>query len=87
VVRLATHKHELRELQRKVRRARRTSVLFNTRRLTLNLERAFWAMWSRHERAGKPGHLDIKAYRDAAPSPSLVLDGNHQLPSSTTGAL
>lgn len=60
VVFYATNKIELRRLQKRVRIARKTSPLFNTKILVSNLEQAYRAMWQQHVKEGRPAHLDVK---------------------------
>lgn len=60
-VRYATRVSELRVLQRKVRKLRATSALFNTRLRVKHLEDAFEAMIHRWFEGLPPDHIDLEA--------------------------
>ena len=55
----ATHTSELRELQTRIRAARATSPLFNTRQRVRHLEAAFLAMMRRWLEGLAPTHMNI----------------------------
>ncbi|KAF8763734.1 UDP-N-acetylglucosamine--peptide like protein [Argiope bruennichi] len=56
-VRLGTDKEYLKVIRGKVWAARTESPLFNVKTYATNLERLFYAMWSKHERGEKPNHI------------------------------
>ncbi len=58
-VQYATDAGALAALQVKVREARRTSPLFDTRLLTHNLERCYYAMWQVFQDQRPPCHLSV----------------------------
>jgi protein O-GlcNAc transferase len=70
-VHLATNVSELRELQAKVRAARATSPLFNTRLRVRHLEAAFLAMTKRWLEGLPPAHMNIGEAMKRTP-PSLA---------------
>lgn len=57
VVAYANNPRELHQIQAKVRKARTTSRLFDTRAFTRNLESAFFEMWRDYQEHATPSHI------------------------------
>jgi predicted O-linked N-acetylglucosamine transferase (SPINDLY family) len=58
-LRLAKDRVELAGLKAGLTARHRAGMTFNTERFTRNLEKAFAAMWERHQRGLGPGHITV----------------------------
>ncbi len=56
-LRLFRNRKQLEEIRQELARNRETQPLFDTERMTRNLERAYTTMWQRHRRGEAPGDL------------------------------
>jgi predicted O-linked N-acetylglucosamine transferase (SPINDLY family) len=66
---LAGHPTELQSLRDKLAANRTTRPLFDTPRLTRNLERAYRAMWDLHETGNPPRPIDVTESYEIDPAP------------------
>jgi predicted O-linked N-acetylglucosamine transferase (SPINDLY family) len=60
VLQLANQTSEVARLKSLLREQRGSALLFDTKRFTVNLERAFHAIWKRYRDGLAPDHIDIQ---------------------------